>query len=141
MKPAAANIIAFPDGKNPPTPPMNHEPSFPQQVIALVNLIPYGKVLYYERVAELLGKPRNARAVGYAMNGLPFGTSVPWHRVVGKLGIYGKINIRSFSYSRDEQIARLKDEGIIFDEQEQFILIDYLWQPSAEELAGLGRGS
>jgi methylated-DNA-protein-cysteine methyltransferase-like protein len=103
-----------------------------------VNLIPYGKVLTYGRVAELLGKPRNARAVGYAMNGLPFGTPVPWHRVVGKLGIYGKINIRSFSYSRDEQIARLKNEGIIFDKHEQFILINYLWEPSPEELEKLG---
>jgi methylated-DNA-protein-cysteine methyltransferase related protein len=113
---------------------MSDQPNFPQKVLALVNAIPAGKVMTYGQIAKLLDNPRASRAVGYAMNALPFGTPVPWHRVVGKNGSYGKISLRPFGH--DEQIARLTDEGIVFDENEQFLLADYLWQPSPEEVAG-----
>lgn len=116
---------------------MAAEKSFPQQVATLVAAIPAGMVLYYGRVAELLGKPRAARAVGYALNNLPVGTAVPWHRVVGKNGQWGKISIRSFKYGREEQITRLTAEGITFEDNEQFPLADYLWEPSPVEVQAI----
>ena len=103
----------------------------------LVRAIPHGKVLTYGYVAALLEKPRNARAVGYTLNGLPHGSDVPWHRVVGKNGQYGKVSIRSFKYGREEQIDRLLDEGVEFNEKQQFKLSDYVWEPHPAEVAAI----
>jgi methylated-DNA-protein-cysteine methyltransferase-like protein len=116
---------------------MSDELNFPEKVIAITCAIPRGKVLNYGRIAELLEKPRNSRAVGYALNGLPHGTDVPWQRVVGKNGVYGKISVRAFSHGADEQFARLQEEGIQFDANRQFRLMDYLWQPDPAEIAAI----
>ncbi len=106
---------------------------FFQQVIALTNAIPHGNVLNYGKLAQLLDHPRAARAVGYALNGLPDGTPIPWHRVVGKTGKMGRISLLN-TLAEDEQYERLQEEGIQFDENRQFILIHYLWQPTPPEV-------
>ncbi len=113
---------------------MNDEMNFYEKVIVLTRHIPEGKVMTYGLLAEVLGAPRAARAVGYALRTLKYGTDVAWHRVVGKNGTKGKVSVRAFAYSRDEQIARLKEEGVVFDEMEEFPLLDYLWQPTPEEI-------
>ena len=46
------------------------EPSFYKRVYELVQEIPKGKVSSYGTIANLLGSPRAARAVGYALNSL-----------------------------------------------------------------------
>ena len=38
-----------------------------QQILAVVALIPYGKVATYGQVAKLAGLPKHARLVGYAL--------------------------------------------------------------------------
>ena len=53
---------------------------FYEQVYALVERIPYGKVVSYGQIAFLLGKPRAAREVGRAMYHCP--DHLPWQRVV-----------------------------------------------------------
>jgi len=62
--------------------------SFFSRVYEAVRAIPRGRVLTYGQVARLLGQPRGARAVGWALRALPFreGRSTPWHRVVGASG-------------------------------------------------------
>ena len=52
----------------------------------MVRRIPRGKVATYGQIAELLGAPRAARIVGWAMHGNPHGSRVPCHRVVGSTG-------------------------------------------------------
>ena len=54
--------------------------SFFQSVYGVVAGIPYGSVLSYGDIARLIGYPRRARFVGYAMRVCPDG--LPWHRVV-----------------------------------------------------------
>jgi len=54
--------------------------SFFQRVYTVVAAIPYGKVLSYGDVAKLIGYPRKARFVGFAMRACP--DDLPWHRVV-----------------------------------------------------------
>lgn len=54
--------------------------SFFQSVYAVVTRIPCGKGLSYGDIAKLIGYPRRARFVGYAMRACPEG--LPWHRVV-----------------------------------------------------------
>lgn len=108
--------------------------NFPQKVLRLTAVIPLGKVVNYGHMAYLLDKPRAARAVGYALRTLSYETDVPWHRVVGKAGKMGKISLRAFKYSEDEQVERLTAEGIVFNEDRQFLLSDYLWQPHPLEI-------
>ena len=53
---------------------------FFKQVYEIVELIPLGKVISYGDIAKLLGRPRAAREVGWAMRQCPDG--LPWQRVV-----------------------------------------------------------
>ena len=54
--------------------------SFFEQVYAIVEQIPYGKVVSYGQIARMLGRPRAAREVGWAMRCCP--ENLPWQRVV-----------------------------------------------------------
>jgi methylated-DNA-protein-cysteine methyltransferase-like protein len=42
--------------------------NFYEQVYALVRQIPRGRVTSYGRIAQMLGRPNSARAVGYALH-------------------------------------------------------------------------
>jgi len=55
-------------------------------VYALVSRIPYGKVATYGQIARMLGAPRAARIVGWAMHDNPHGSRVPCHRVIQQGG-------------------------------------------------------
>ena len=48
--------------------------------------IPYGETRSYEWIAQRIGKPGAARAVGQALKSNPFPIVVPCHRVIGKDG-------------------------------------------------------
>jgi methylated-DNA-protein-cysteine methyltransferase-like protein len=54
--------------------------TFFKQVYDIVEQIPYGKVISYGQIARLLGRPRAAREVGWAMRMCP--EHLPWQRVV-----------------------------------------------------------
>ena len=56
------------------------EGSFFQSVYAVVGQIPFGRVLSYGDIARVIGYPRRARFVGFAMRSCP--DHLPWHRVV-----------------------------------------------------------
>ncbi len=66
---------------------MAHD-SFFDRVYDAVSAIPRGRVLTYGQVARLVGVPRGARAVGWALRALEPQREhrVPWHRVVGAGG-------------------------------------------------------
>jgi len=54
--------------------------NFFQQVYEIVGKIPLGKVASYGQIARMLGRPRAAREVGWAMRTCP--GDLPWQRVV-----------------------------------------------------------
>jgi methylated-DNA-protein-cysteine methyltransferase-like protein len=85
--------------------------SFFDQVYQLVRQIPPGKVTSYGAIARMLGDPRAARTVGWALHNLPEGHDVPWHRVINS---QGRI---SLGYGGDLQRAMLEAEGIEFNER------------------------
>ena len=65
---------------------------FHQEVLRATARIPRGEVLTYGELAEVVGRPRAARAVGTAMARNPVPLLVPCHRVVpssGGVGNYG----------------------------------------------------
>lgn len=74
-----------------------------------VERIPSGCVATYGMIARGLGLEGRARFVGYALHGLPPGSDVPWHRVVGA---GGKISLDSHAGLIQRRL--LKCEGIRF---------------------------
>ena len=90
------------------------QPNFFDRVYLVVKLIPHGKVASYGQIAALLGHPRAARTVGWALNALS-GTQadeVPWQRVINSAG---RISISRADLSADIQRALLEAEGVDFD--------------------------
>jgi methylated-DNA-[protein]-cysteine S-methyltransferase len=60
--------------------------AFQRQVWAELRRIPHGTTVSYGELAERLGRPTAARAVGMANGRNPVGIIVPCHRVVGAAG-------------------------------------------------------
>jgi methylated-DNA-protein-cysteine methyltransferase-like protein len=82
--------------------------SFFHRVYAIVKKIPPGRVATYGQAAAILGSPKSAQAVGWALAVCDPAT-VPWHRVVGK---DGWITIVNEHLPADVQAHLLKQEGI-----------------------------
>jgi methylated-DNA-protein-cysteine methyltransferase-like protein len=82
------------------------------RVYAAVRAIPRGRVATYGQVAAMVGVPRGARAVGWALRALKAREerSVPWHRVVGA---GGRISPRAGA-GPELQRRRLRAEGVRF---------------------------
>lgn len=59
---------------------------FQRRVWDALRDIPYGETTTYGRLAERIGQPTAARAVGLANGRNPIGIIVPCHRVVGSTG-------------------------------------------------------
>lgn len=82
------------------------EAGFFQAVYEIVAQVPRGRVVSYGQIARLLGSPRAARQVGWAMRQCP--DELPWHRVVMSDG-----SIAGGGWS-DLRRALLEDEGVPF---------------------------
>ena len=59
---------------------------FQRRVWAALQTIPYGETRSYGQIAEQIGSPGAARAVGLANGRNPIGIIVPCHRVIGSTG-------------------------------------------------------
>jgi len=90
-------------------------PHFFEQVYLLVSQIPRGQVASYGQIAALLGHPRAARTVGWALNALAEseGGEVPWHRVINHAG---RITIARAGLDPEVQRRLLEEEGVEFDQ-------------------------
>ena len=62
---------------------------FEKAVWEEIQKIPYGEVRTYKQVAQALGKPKAARAVGNALGKNPLPIVVPCHRVIASHGLGG----------------------------------------------------
>jgi len=90
-------------------------PGFHERVYAVVRRVPRGRLTTYGDVATLLGSPRVARHVGWALAALREGggsPDVPWHRVVNGRG---RISHRGDVWRAEDQALRLAGEGVAFD--------------------------
>jgi methylated-DNA-protein-cysteine methyltransferase-like protein len=98
--------------------------SFFAQVYEVVRRIPPGKVATYGQIARLLGKPRAARTVGWALHSIPHGSDVPWQRVINAKGT---ISLDARGPGGAIQRVLLEAEGIVFDERGRVDLRAYAW--------------
>ena len=88
------------------------EAGFFERVYELVRQIPEGRVASYGQIARMLGEPRRARFVGFAMHASPgMAGGVPCHRVVFKDGRLAP----GFAFGGpDVQRSMLEAEGVGF---------------------------
>ncbi|MCF6286429.1 MAG: MGMT family protein [Candidatus Hydrogenedentes bacterium] len=101
-------------------------PNFYDAVYTLVRDIPPGRVMFYGPIATILGAPRAARAVGYALRALEEGADVPWQRVINSKG---GVSARSDVERPTLQFKLLDEEGVQFGANDACDLAAYRWEP------------
>jgi methylated-DNA-[protein]-cysteine S-methyltransferase len=79
---------------------------FQQQVWQALLHIPFGRLSTYGQLAQQLGRPAAARAVGAAVGRNPLGIIVPCHRVIGRDG-----TLTGYAGGLHRKQALLKLEG------------------------------
>ncbi len=103
--------------------------NFYQDVCAITQLIPFGRVTTYGAIAAYLSTPKSARMVGWALNASKGRIDVPAHRVVNRSGLLtGKQHFETPSAME----ARLSLEGIEIVNGQIVDMERYFWDPSVE---------
>lgn len=93
-----------------------------EKIYEVVKNIPKGRVMTYGQVASLVGNPRLARVVGYALHQNPDPENIPCHRVVNREGKVAE----SFVFGGGGvQRQRLEAEGVVFDKNGRVDLKKY----------------
>lgn len=89
---------------------MDQSTELARLIVAVVQLIPYGKVASYGQVARLAGLPRHARLVGRVLSQLDASSELAWHRVLNSQGLIrvGKSN----AAGENIQSLKLMQEGV-----------------------------
>jgi len=104
---------------------MTEGDSFYESVYRLARDIPRGRVMTYGQIATILGAPRAARAVGYALRACKR-KNVPWQRVINHRGaISGRGDIERPHLQR----VLLEKEGVRFNAEDRCDLKTYRWEP------------
>ncbi|TNF28261.1 MAG: cysteine methyltransferase [Deltaproteobacteria bacterium] len=94
-------------------------PGFHARVYAVVREVPRGLVTTYGDVATMLGSPRVARHVGWALAALgPDDADVPWHRVINSRG---HLSYRGDDVRAVQQTTMLAAEGVHLDDSGRVI--------------------
>lgn len=91
------------------------------EILETVGEIPEGKVATYGQIAELIGRPRNARLVGRVLREAERYGSYPCHRVVDHSG--------RTTPGWNEQRLLLISEGVAFRDSNHVQLETAKWDP------------
>lgn len=100
------------------------EKTFNEQVYEIVARIPYGRVATFGQIAQMMGRPKCARFVGYASNNKAY-WHLPWHRVVFKNGVLNP-------GMPDRQYRALRAEGVKFNKDKTVIMSEFQWHPESD---------
>ncbi|HEY8392265.1 MAG TPA: MGMT family protein [Capillibacterium sp.] len=105
---------------------------FFQQVYQIVAQIPAGRVATYGQIAALIGEPRSARIVGWALHSAPRQLNLPCHRVVNKKGTLCPADL----FGPGRQRLLLEAEGVTFTPDGRVNMEKHLWDPFARLKSG-----
>ena len=112
------------DADLPAAPPTLHD-----RIFDIVARIPPGRVTTYGWIARVIGAPRSARIVGWALHSGTRRTEVPCHRVINR---NGELSGAWAWGDPNAMRALLEEEGVEFDAQGRVNLGRYGWEPDAE---------
>jgi methylated-DNA-protein-cysteine methyltransferase-like protein len=101
--------------------------TFYEAVYRVVREIPQGRVMTYGQIATLLGAPRAARAVGYALRASSPDDHIPWQRVINRTG---GISARGEVERPLLQRVLLEAEGVRFRADETCDLREFQHHPA-----------
>ena len=104
-------------------------PTFFDQVLELVPLIPVGRVTTYGAIARFLGSASSARMVGWALNSTKTNLKdIPAHRVVNRTGtLTGKAHFNGIPMAE-----LLQREGITVKDDQIQEMERVFWDPALE---------
>ncbi|HEX2949928.1 MAG TPA: MGMT family protein [Armatimonadota bacterium] len=102
-----------------------------EHVYDIVREIPYGKVMTYGQIADMLPDvctaPVPAVQVGRAMAASGrYAPDIPWWRVIGQLGEHGVLRKASKAHVQHEMLAT---EGVLPDAEGRYDLAKYRYVP------------
>jgi methylated-DNA-protein-cysteine methyltransferase related protein len=102
-----------------------------QKIYHIVKQIPRGKVATYGQIAALLGSPRAAQMVGWALHLIHEEDiiKIPWQRVINR---EGRISTTCQEHTPSVQAQLLKKEGVIVTMRQGNYFVElkkYLWNP------------
>ena len=100
--------------------------TFNERVYETVERIPHGRVATFGQIAQMIGRPKCARFVGYASNNRAY-WHLPWHRVVFKDGVLNP-------GMPDAQYRALRAEGVKFDKKRRVIMSEFQWNPASDSV-------
>ena len=95
-----------------------------QQVYDYLTRIPRGKVVTYGMIAEHLGNPKMARAIGNILHANPDGEKYPCYKVVNSKG---ELAERYAFGGKEEQKRLLQNDGVCTSD-DKVDLKKYLWK-------------
>ena len=81
--------------------------TFQRRVWKALSRIPYGETRSYRQIAEAVGLPNAARAIGRAVGSNPISIVIPCHRVIGSNGA-----LIGYGGGLDRKAALLRMEGL-----------------------------
>lgn len=104
---------------------------FYEDIYALVQLVPPGRVTTYGAIAEYLSRKGAARMVGYALNALSLQHrhEVPAHRVVNRNGM---LSGKHYFGTPTRMQELLEAEGIVVKQDKIVDFEQKLWVPARE---------
>jgi AraC family transcriptional regulator of adaptative response/methylated-DNA-[protein]-cysteine methyltransferase len=106
-------VLAVVDGKDPAATALDLDvrgTAFQRRVWDALRTIPAGERWSYARVADAIGRPGSARAVGAACARNRLAVAIPCHRVVGTDG-----DLKGYRWGRDRKAALLEREAAATD--------------------------
>ena len=95
------------------------------QIYEQCKKIPKGRVATYGQIATLIGYPKCARQVGWALSAVSEEQDMPWHRVVNRFGGLYKGPIPG---EAELQKQLLEEEGVYVRTDYTVDLDEYIWQ-------------
>lgn len=97
--------------------------NFFEKVYHVCKQIPKGKVSTYGQIATMIGSPKAARQVGWAMNKCSDNT-VPCYKVLNR---FGELCKKDIFMHPDVQKQLLEEDGIVVSSDYKVDLKKYLW--------------
>ncbi|NCU44757.1 MGMT family protein [Candidatus Falkowbacteria bacterium] len=97
---------------------------FASLVYSATKQIPRGRISTYGAIAQAIGRPQAARAVGQALNRNPYWPAVPCQRVVGSTG-----QLTGFATGLNKKRQLLQKEGITIKKDRVLNFAQVFYQP------------
>ena len=82
-----------------------------REVLTATRWVPYGTVSTYGKIAQRIGRPTAARAVGRALGANPIPVVIPCHRIVGASGA-----LTGYAGGLERKVSLLQLEGALLAE-------------------------